>query len=96
MKAQRTVAAKCVLAVRMDCTNPTSDTYGRGVLVDLEKKLEKLQEPPPSKVIKALPVPREGPTKRRGGKKYVVHHYPCLDADDGYWTERERQRKLMQ
>ena len=72
MKAQRTVAAKCVLAVRMDCTNPTSDTYGRGVLVDLEKKLEKLQEPPPSKVIKALPVPREGPTKRRGGKKCVI------------------------
>lgn len=72
MKAQRTTAAKCVLAVRMDVNQSHADgSYGRTLLLDLEKKLEKLQEPPPSKVIKALPVPREGPTKRRGGKKCV-------------------------
>lgn len=38
---------------------------------ELEKKLEKLSEPPPTKVIKALPVPTEGPKKRRGGQRCV-------------------------
>jgi len=70
MKAQRTVSAKCVLAVRMDVNNAHQDgQFGYNMLAELQKKLEKMQEPPPSKVIKALPVPREGPTKRRGGKK---------------------------
>lgn len=36
---------------------------------DIDQKLEKLQEPPPTKNIKALPVPDEGPKKRRGGKR---------------------------
>lgn len=36
---------------------------------DIDQKIEKLQEPPPTKVIKALPVPDEGPKKRRGGKR---------------------------
>ena len=73
MKAQRTVSAKCVLAVRMDVTQSHTDgNYGMDMLSDLQKKLEKMQEPPPSKVIKALPVPNEGPSKRRGGKKSVI------------------------
>jgi U4/U6 small nuclear ribonucleoprotein PRP31 len=70
MKAQRTISAKCVLAVRMDVTKSYPDgSYGVKMLVDLEKKLEKLQEPPPSKVIKALPKPSEAPSKKRGGKR---------------------------
>lgn len=36
---------------------------------EIDQKIEKLQEPPPTKVIKALPVPDEGPKKRRGGKR---------------------------
>lgn len=36
---------------------------------ELEKRLEKLAEPPPAKVTKALPVPVEGSKKRRGGKR---------------------------
>ena len=36
---------------------------------DIDQKIEKLQEPPPSKNTKALPVPDEGPKKRRGGKR---------------------------
>jgi U4/U6 small nuclear ribonucleoprotein PRP31 len=35
----------------------------------IDQKLEKLQEPPPSKNIKALPIPDEGPKKKRGGKR---------------------------
>jgi len=31
--------------------------------------LKKLQEPPPTKAVKPLPVPDEGPKKRRAGKK---------------------------
>jgi len=74
MKAQRTVSAKCVLAVRMDVSQGSLDgMYGATLLVDIQKKLDKLQEPPPSKVVKALPVPKEGHQgTRRGGKKCVA------------------------
>ena len=72
MKGQRTLSAKCVLAVRMDVNKSQTDGgYGMDMLRDLEKKFEKMQEPPPSKVIKALPKSNEGPSKRRGGQKYV-------------------------
>jgi U4/U6 small nuclear ribonucleoprotein PRP31 len=43
--------------------------YGIKALEELEKKLEKLAEPPPAKITKALPVPVEGSKKRRGGKR---------------------------
>jgi len=70
MKAQRTVGAKCVLAARMDVQRQHRDgSYGRMLLVEVERKLDKLAEPPPSKIIKALPVPDEGPKKRRGGRR---------------------------
>jgi U4/U6 small nuclear ribonucleoprotein PRP31 len=36
---------------------------------DIMKKLEKVQEPPPGKSVKALPVPMDGQKKRRGGKR---------------------------
>jgi U4/U6 small nuclear ribonucleoprotein PRP31 len=36
---------------------------------EIKTKLEKLAEPPPQKLTKALPVPSEGPKKRRGGKR---------------------------
>jgi U4/U6 small nuclear ribonucleoprotein PRP31 len=44
-------------------------SYGRKLQEELEKRLEKLAEPPPAKVTKALPVPVEGSKKRRGGKR---------------------------
>lgn len=70
LKAQRTVGAKCTLAVRMDITRSHKDgSYGYKLLEDAEKKLEKLAEPPPAKLTKALPVPVEGSKKRRGGKR---------------------------
>ena len=36
---------------------------------EIEKKIEKLQEPPPVKATKALPAPIEAPRKRRGGRR---------------------------
>ncbi|KZO89868.1 Nop domain-containing protein [Calocera viscosa TUFC12733] len=69
-KAQRTVSAKCALAVRMDLERAYRDgSYGHKVREQVEKHLEQLAEPPPAKVVKALPVPTEGGKKRRGGKR---------------------------
>lgn len=70
MKAQRTVGAKCVLAARMDMERTRRDgSYGEQLREKVEKHLERLAEPPPSKVVKALPIPDDGPKKRRGGKR---------------------------
>lgn len=46
-------------------------SYGEELRGKVEKHLERLAEPPPSKVVKALPIPDDGPKKRRGGKRYV-------------------------
>ncbi|KAI7856277.1 hypothetical protein BDC45DRAFT_64265 [Circinella umbellata] len=69
-KATKIIAAKCVLAARIDVMNTSpSGEAGQKMRVDIDQKIEKLQEPPPSKNTKALPVPDEGPKKRRGGKR---------------------------
>ncbi|EIE89973.1 hypothetical protein G6F46_002197 [Rhizopus delemar] len=69
-KAVKIVSAKAALAARIDATHqsPHGDA-GRKMREEIDNKIEKLQEPPPSKVVKALPVPDEGPKKRRGGKR---------------------------
>ncbi|CAO3698044.1 unnamed protein product [Rhizopus stolonifer] len=69
-KAVKIISGKAVLAARIDASHqsPTGDG-GRRMREEIDMKLEKLQEPPPSKIIKALPVPDEGPKKRRGGKR---------------------------
>ncbi|CAG8709884.1 15255_t:CDS:2, partial [Cetraspora pellucida] len=62
--------SRCTLAARMDRMHESSDgSFGRSLREQIDKKLEKLQEPPPSKTVKPLPVPDEGPKKRRAGKK---------------------------
>lgn len=43
---------------------------GKGLLERAQYKIQKLQEPPPVKLRKALPKPNEKPRKRRGGKRY--------------------------
>jgi U4/U6 small nuclear ribonucleoprotein PRP31 len=70
MKGQRTLGAKCVLAARMDLERRGGDaSYGQQLRVKVERHLEKLAEPPPAKIVKALPIPTEGSKKRRGGKR---------------------------
>ncbi|KAL0070906.1 U4/U6-U5 snRNP complex subunit prp31 [Marasmius tenuissimus] len=70
LKIQRTVGAKAVLAARMDLERQQRDgSYGEGLREKIEKHIDRLAAPPPSKVIKALPIPNDGPKKRRGGKR---------------------------
>ncbi|XP_055382548.1 U4/U6 small nuclear ribonucleoprotein Prp31 [Condylostylus longicornis] len=69
-KAARLVAAKCALAVRVDvCHESIHGEIGLRLKEDIEKKLDKLQEPPPVKFIKPLPKPIEVSKKKRGGKR---------------------------
>jgi U4/U6 small nuclear ribonucleoprotein PRP31 len=44
-------------------------SYGLKLKEEIKIKSEKLAEPPPQKLTKALPVPSEGQKKRRGGKR---------------------------
>ncbi|XP_006460185.1 hypothetical protein AGABI2DRAFT_202994 [Agaricus bisporus var. bisporus H97] len=70
LKVQRTVGAKSVLAARMDLERQRRDgTYGETLRDKIEKHIDRLAAPPPAKVVKALPVPGDGPKKRRGGKR---------------------------
>jgi U4/U6 small nuclear ribonucleoprotein PRP31 len=46
--------------------------YGEELREKIEKHIDRLAAPPPSKVTKALPVPNDGPKKRRGGKRFVI------------------------
>ncbi|TFY69604.1 hypothetical protein EVG20_g3064 [Dentipellis fragilis] len=70
LKMQRTVGAKSVLAARMDLERHRRDgSYGEELREKIEKQLDRITAPPPSKVVKALAVPNDGPKKRRGGKR---------------------------
>ncbi|KAJ8595327.1 Nop domain-containing protein [Rhizopogon salebrosus TDB-379] len=70
LKVQRTVGAKSVLAARMDLERTRRDgSYGEELREKIEKHIDRLAAPPPAKVTKALPLPNDGPKKRRGGKR---------------------------
>ncbi|KAG1715949.1 hypothetical protein ID866_1238 [Astraeus odoratus] len=70
LKVQRTVGAKCVLAARMDLERTRRDgSYGKELREKIEKHIDRLTAPPPAKITKALPIPNDGPKKRRGGKR---------------------------
>jgi len=69
-KAVRLLSGKCTLAARIDSyRNCPNGSTGQQFRQDIEKRLEKLQEPPPAKLQKALPVPEDKIRKRRGGKR---------------------------
>ena len=44
-------------------------SYGQQLREKIEKHIDRLAAPPPSKIVKALPIPNDGPKKRRGGKR---------------------------
>lgn len=52
-----------------DLTSNPAGTYGETLRDKIEKHIDRLAAPPPAKVVKALPVPGDGPKKRRGGKR---------------------------
>lgn len=69
-KAARLVAAKCTLAARVDANHTSvNGEIGLQFKEEIEKKLDKLQEPPPVKFAKPLPKPIEISKKKRGGKR---------------------------
>ncbi|XP_068629692.1 U4/U6 small nuclear ribonucleoprotein Prp31 [Battus philenor] len=69
-KAAKLVSTKLTLAARVDaCHESTDGSIGRMLREGIEKKLDKLQEPPPVKFVKPLPKPIEQSRKKRGGKR---------------------------
>jgi len=69
-KALRLLAGKCTLAARVDSFNDSPDGLaGKHMRAEIEKKIEKWQEPPPPKQPKPLAAPDDKPKKRRGGKR---------------------------
>lgn len=69
-KAARLLACKCTLAARVDGFHESPDgAVGRGLMEEVQKKLDKWTEPPPVKQAKPLPRPEEAPRKKRGGRR---------------------------
>jgi U4/U6 small nuclear ribonucleoprotein PRP31 len=69
-KVARIVSAKCTLAARVDSCHESPDgTIGNNFKAEVDMRIEKLQEPPPVKQIKSLPVPIEQAKKKRGGRR---------------------------
>lgn len=71
LRAARLIGNKASLAARLDHTHDSHLNGELGVQLreQIEKKIEKWQEPPPARKEKALPAPDETPRKRRGGQR---------------------------
>ncbi|PFH60619.1 hypothetical protein XA68_10630 [Ophiocordyceps unilateralis] len=69
-QAMRIVAAKLVLAARVDRIHSSADgRSGDELRSACLERLEKLTEPPPNKGRRALPVPDDKPSRKRGGRR---------------------------
>ncbi|KAK8252210.1 pre-mRNA splicing factor [Phyllosticta capitalensis] len=69
-QAMRIVSAKVVLAARVDSIHSSPDgSTGEELRQNCLDRLDKLTEPPPNKGVRALPVPDEKPSRKRGGKR---------------------------
>ena len=58
----------CIFDYNYSFDSPTGEE-GRGILAEVRKKIDKLQEPAAVKNIKPLPKPDDAPRKKRGGKR---------------------------
>lgn len=67
----RIISGKIILAARIDLakTSP-SGQLGQKYLEDIHVKIDKLLTPPESQSVKALPVPVEQKSKKRGGRRF--------------------------
>lgn len=69
-QAMRIVSGKLVLAARVDLSKGAPDgSMGDKWREEIDERLEKLLEPPENKGTKALPVPKDMPSKKRGGRR---------------------------
>lgn len=70
-QAMRILSGKIVLAARIDLAKGSKDgEIGRKYLAEVESKLEKLLTPPENVGDKALPIPVDKKSKKRGGKRF--------------------------
>lgn len=70
VQAMRIISAKIVLAARIDSVHQSPDgSMGFDLLESCERRLDKLREPPPNRGPKALPVPDDKPSRKRGGRR---------------------------
>lgn len=71
MKVARLVSCKVTLAARIDsCHESPHGQQGKALLSEIEKRVEKLTEPPPVKAVKPLPAPIDSGRKKRGGRRH--------------------------
>ncbi|KAF2266870.1 Nop domain-containing protein [Lojkania enalia] len=69
-QAMRIVAAKVILAARVDRVHQSPDgSTGLQLKDECERRLDKLTEPPPNKGVRALPAPDDKPSRKRGGRR---------------------------
>lgn len=70
VQAMRIVAAKVVLAARIDRVHESPDgSMGEQLKQQCLTRLDKLTEPPPNKGARALPAPDDKPARKRGGRQ---------------------------
>ncbi|QDZ17557.1 U4/U6 small nuclear ribonucleoprotein Prp31 [Chloropicon primus] len=69
-KACKLLAGKCALLARVDAYGEDpSGSAGERMKQEIQKKIDKWQEPPPARIIKPLAIPDSGPKKKRGGRR---------------------------
>ena len=69
IKASRVLANKVTLAARIDAQGVKSNDQGCAYRKEIQEKIEKWQEPSMGMRQKPLPVPGDGPKKKRGGRR---------------------------
>jgi U4/U6 small nuclear ribonucleoprotein PRP31 len=71
VEAMRIVSAKLVLAARCDQTHYATDgSEGERLRKQCDERLDKLQQPAPnSRGVRALPLPDDKPSRKRGGRR---------------------------
>lgn len=72
-QAMRILSGKLVLAARIDASYKTSigsNANGLKWREEIAEKLAKLQMPPEQVKVKALPIPMDRPSKKRGGRRF--------------------------
>ena len=69
-QALRILSAKVVLVARVDMVHQNPDgSFGRKMHEEVARKLDKLTEPPPNKGVRALAVPDDKLSRKRGGRR---------------------------
>ncbi|CAH2352807.1 pre-mRNA-processing factor 31 [[Candida] railenensis] len=67
----RILSGKITLAARVDLSkNATDGSLGSKYRLDIENKIEKLLAPPENRGDKALPIPMDPKSKKRGGRRF--------------------------